>query len=83
MISVDVLDVEDTLLDPCPGLHVERLMGEALGLGRRLLQGGAIRAQQGVPVEDRLEDGRHAGPAQVLEHGIGCRAMAVTDNNHR
>ena len=82
MVGVDVLDVEDALLDPCPGLHVERLMGEALGLGRRLVKGGAIRAQQGVPVEDRLEDGRHAGPAQVLEHGVGCRAMAVTDDDH-
>src|SRR4030066_2507292 len=82
VVSIDVLNVIDTGDDPDAGRQIDRAMRSADLFGGRRQGAAAVRAQNRVLRQNRLECGGDVGLVIRLKNEVGGATRAGAGNQH-
>ena len=83
VVGVDILNVEGSVNDPDALLNIDGPMGKAGGTGNRLIDPSAIRAKNGILVNQGAQHGRDMVCVDLLQPEIGGLPAVVAYHQHR
>jgi hypothetical protein len=82
VVGVDVLDVKRTINDVNALLNIDRSMRDARGFGKRFVNSSAIRAENGIFLDQWLQHGSDVGRVDLLYSEISGLTAAIAHNKH-
>lgn len=83
VVSIDVLDVKDAIEDAWAMLNVKRPVGDSGGTGEGGINAGAVGAQNGFLIEQRLECRDHVCRIELFQFEVSGLSAAVAHHEHR